>query len=150
LKNPTKTEERYNYLLKVGQRLAKKLRGSASPPEVNLLKLLKKLDYKFKFQYPIVCRKSHLFILDFYFPELEVGIEVQSKQWHSTKEQKAKDAKKKRLVKKEGVEILYLYPKQIDLLTSESLLQIIKIAELIKEEKQKTNGGNSDNKVTNS
>lgn len=133
----TNSEYREKKLLETGYKLAKKLRGSATPWEIKLMKQLKKLNYNFKFQQPIVCRCKYLYIADFYFPEYQCIIEVNSIMWHTKPKDVKHDKIRKRRLKKEGYEMLVLWNKQIDSLKDNDLYQIMKIAELSWKEKLK-------------
>lgn len=136
-KNQTKTEEREQFLKQVGETNSKKLRSKATRWELLIVKALKRLNYEFRFQYPIVLRSKYLYILDFYFPKFNVALEINSKQWHTLPTHVKKDKIRKRRLRKEGIEILVLWNTQIETMKDETLLQIMKIAELMYEERQK-------------
>ena len=128
MRKPTKAQEekrkKLERLTQWGCRAAKRLRMNASHPERVLFRLLKDLHYKFEFQKPVIAKGS-LYILDFYFTELNLGLEVQSKAYHSTPAQIKKDSIKKRRLKKEGIPIIYLWAKQIEIITKENVEQIL-------------------------
>ena len=118
--------DKVKWLTGFGKRMSKKLTTNASHPEKILLEILKKLPYKYEFQKPIICREQFLYIMDFYFPDLNICIEIQSKAWHSTKEQIKQDSIKKRRIQKEGILVIYLWATQLEIITKEEIDQVLK------------------------
>lgn len=114
-----------NWLIGFGDRMSKKLIKTATPPELKLKIILDNLKFEYNFQKPIIVRDKYLYIMDFYFPKLNLCIELQSIKWHTTKEQIKKDSIKKRRIKSEGIQMLYIWAKQVDSFDIQNLNQLL-------------------------
>lgn len=126
-KNPSKTDERYEFLLKVGRSNARKLRENATKWEKIMYKHFKDIGVNFEFQKPIVIRKKYLYIMDFYFPETNICIEIDSKQYHSSKEDVKKDRIRTRRLKTQGIFVIRLWNSMVSVLDVDRVKKILKI-----------------------
>lgn len=131
IKNKPKFDkEKYKiFLIRKGDELAMKLRKSATPWEKALYKILKDLHYKFEFQKPVivpVSRSYKLYILDFCLKDFPIFLEVDSKQFHTTKEQRKKDSLRSRHLKKIGLYPVRLFNNQIATLNKDVISDLIK------------------------
>ena len=91
-----------------------------------LYNTLKDLHYKFKNQYPIICRQKYGYIVDFYLEDYNLIIEVDGKSTHSSKEQQKADNQRTKRLKKEGFHLIRFWNKQISTYSKEDIDQIIK------------------------
>lgn len=126
LKNKTKSQATYEWLVAKGKEFSKDLRNKATPYEKSFYKTLKDLHYKFEFQVPIICNKKHLYIADFVLIDSKLIIEIDGVSCHSSKEDVKKDNRRTKLLKKEGYEVLRFWNKQVSIFTKEQIDQIIK------------------------
>lgn len=85
---------------------------------------LKDLHYKFECQVPVIV-KNQGFILDFFLPDSKIFIEIDSRQFHSSKSQIASDNKRTKLLKTLGYTPLRFTNRQITLMSKETIHQII-------------------------
>jgi len=89
---------------------AKLLRENMTQAEKRLWSYLKNKQlkgYKFRRQHPL-----HLFIVDFYFHELGLVIEVDG-DYHSEKEQMDKDEKRTELINFQGIKVIRFTNKEV-------------------------------------
>jgi len=124
-KSKISKKDKLKWLIGFGERMSKKLIKSASPPELKFKTILDKLKFEYNFQKPIIVRSKYLYIMDFYFPKLNLCIELQSTKWHTTPIQIKKDSIKKRRIKSEGISMIYIWAKQIDSFNAENLNQLL-------------------------
>jgi very-short-patch-repair endonuclease len=66
--------------------------------------ILKEMDIKFTFQQDFVCKNGKLYYIDFYFPLIKVGIEIDG-GYHFTDEQMANDEERQKNIESNGVDI---------------------------------------------
>lgn len=74
--------------------------------------LLKEMKVKFTFQQDFICKNGKFYFIDFYFPLLKVGIEIDG-GYHLTSEQVAKDNDRTKNLEKNGVDIYRFTNKQV-------------------------------------
>ena len=127
-KRLTKSELRVKFLTETGYKFAKELRQNSTKWEQKILKILKELGENFKFQLPIICRKTHLYIADFYFPDRGLILEIDGKATHAIPERMKADKLRTRRLKKEGFHVRRLWNSQVEKInTKEELLEILNI-----------------------
>lgn len=131
-KKPSKIEQKEAFLKKLGQYRAKKLTKNATKWEKIIYSQLKELGIKFEFQKPVVIKKKYLAILDFYLPDKKICIEVDSKQYHSAKEDIKKDRLRTRRLKTEGIFVIRLWNSFVSTLEKEKLKQILEFENPLK------------------
>lgn len=107
-------------------RAAKKLRERRTKWEAIIYTYLKQLGYKFKFQYPVICRQKHGYILDFLLTDYNIGIEIDSILHHTSPVDKKKDGQRTRRLNKEGYHVIRFMNKQVATFSKETVDQIIK------------------------
>ena len=94
--------------------------------ELTLKTHLEHLGYRFKNQFPIICKKKYGYIMDFVLLDYNIFIECNSVKYHySSKEQIKKDNIRSKRIQKEGYFPIVLTNKQIDNLTSNQIRIII-------------------------
>lgn len=86
---------------------------------------LKQLGYKFKSQFPIICKGKHGYIVDFLLTDYNIFLEADSKKYHTSPTDVKRDNQRTRRLRKEGYEPLRLTNKQISLYTKEQINDII-------------------------
>lgn len=109
--------EKVKFLEDKGKEYSKDLIKKATKWELLFLEKLKTTNFKFIFQYPIVCNYTKLYIIDFYFPDLKLAIELDGSQ-HYTKKGVKYDKSRTSVIKKEGIKVLRIINKQVDLITN--------------------------------
>lgn len=123
--DPEKLKE---FLLNQGKIFAKELKEKATEWEKILYKILKDLNYKFKFQVPVVVpvgKSYKLYILDFLLTDYNLVIEADGK-FHNNPENRKKDNLRTKHLQKQGFHILRLSNKQITTFDKSQISEIIK------------------------
>jgi len=123
--DPEKLKE---FLLNQGKIFAKELKEKATEWEKILYKILKDLNYKFKFQVPVVVpvgKSYKLYILDFLLTDSNLVIEADGK-FHNNPENRKKDNLRTKHLQKQGFYILRLSNKQIISFDKSQISEIIK------------------------
>ncbi len=126
-KKRTKKQATVDTLKRYGQIFSKRLIKNITSWEQKYKNFLDVNGYSYIFQHPIICGEKKLYILDFYFPELNVAIEIDGFKYHSSKEAIKSDNLRTRRLKKEGIIVRRLTNRQVDTLGDKMLLQITKI-----------------------
>jgi len=111
-------------LLQLGRKFSKELKEKATRWELIVKQFLEELGYDFTFQYYTVA-VDKLFILDFYFPEYKLGLEIDGKSTHGSKEQIKADNERTKKLKKLGISIIRLWNSQVDRFTKDQINDII-------------------------
>lgn len=104
---------------------AEQMRNSPTKWETIMSNYLKELGYAFDSQVPVICQGKHGYILDFFLTESKIFIEIDSKQWHSSKEQIKKDNLRTKRLIKEGYIPLRFWNSQLTNYTKNQILDII-------------------------
>lgn len=125
VKKRKKKEVTLEALTRAGEFYSKKLIKNATPYELKFKKYLEKFPHKFIFQHPIICASKKLYILDFYFPELNLVIEIDSVKYHTKPEDIKKDNLRTRRLKKEGITVKRVRNTQIIHYKEEDLISLI-------------------------
>lgn len=136
-KKGTNSEERVKFLTRIGNTNSKKLRSRLTKWELILKKHLVDLGYNFKIQFPIICNKKHLYIVDFLLVDYNIFLEADGVSTHGTKETIKKDKIRTRNLRKEGYEPIRFWNKQLETFTKEQIDNIIKLKLLFVKESQK-------------
>ena len=126
-KKKSKQQITLELLERAGVFYSKKLIRNATTWELKIKKMLDTLGVEYIFQYPIICNKKKLYILDFYFPKTNIALEIDGAQYHTTPEQRKKDNLRTRRLKKEGIIVRRLTNRQVTYYTEKSLNQILQI-----------------------
>lgn len=113
------------FLIMKGKEYASDLRLKATPWEKDFKNKLEKLQEAFVFQYPIICNKKTLFILDFYFPAYRLAIELDGAH-HYTPQGKKYDRLRTNLLKKEGIKVIRFMNKQVNDITPTHIKDLLK------------------------
>jgi very-short-patch-repair endonuclease len=82
-----------------------KLVDDQTEPEKTLKALLKSINIEYEFQkifYYLEGKKTRFYIVDFYLPKYNIGIEVDGK-YHEDRKQKSADKKRTRMLKASGI-----------------------------------------------
>src|SRR5687767_12912905 len=99
-KKETNSSLKVSFLTKKGKEFAEDLRERATPWEIAFKAKLDALKIAYVFQYPVICNKKALYILDFYFPKHKIAIELDG-AGHYTPEGIKHDRIRTRCLKKE-------------------------------------------------
>lgn len=113
------------YLEKIGRLYSKKLSKNRTKWESIIYKFLKELHISFEFQKPIICNKCKLYIVDFLFSEINLILEIDGKQFHSSLTQIKSDKLRTKALKKEGYLVIRLWNNQVNIITKENLNQLL-------------------------
>jgi len=111
-------------LLQLGRKYSKELKEKATKWELIVKQFLEELGYDFTFQYYTVA-VDKLFILDFYFPQYKLGLEIDGYSTHGSKEQRKADNERSKKLKKLGISIIRLWNSQVSAFTKEQINDII-------------------------
>lgn len=106
---------------------AKRLRKRATASEIKFRDMALKLKIKFNFQYPINNRKS-FYIIDFFIYEGKKCVEIDG-GYHNTIKQQSYDAQKDKWLISQGYEVIRITNEQMDKITEDELLDILKVTE---------------------
>ena len=117
--------EKEKFLIELGIKFARELTTKATPWELEFGKILIKLGVDFYFQYPIVCEKNYLYILDYYLPDHGIAFELDGKA-HYTKNKKEKDTERTKRLKKKGLKVIRIRNTIVKNLTAESIEELLK------------------------
>ena len=117
--------EKEKFLIELGIKFAKELTTKATPWELEFGKILITLGVEFYFQYPIVCEKNYLYILDYYLPEYGIVFELDGKA-HYTKEKKEKDTERTKRLKKKDLKVIRIRNTIVKHLTPSSVKELLK------------------------
>lgn len=118
-------QERYDFLVKIGETNSAALRKNSTPQEDIIFRYLVEFGYRFEFQKPVITQRKTLYIVDFLLIDYQVVIEIDGR-FHGTKENQKKDTKRSKDLKKEGYKVMRFWNTQIMSFTKETLHQIIK------------------------
>jgi very-short-patch-repair endonuclease len=100
-------------LIKRGEELSKKLTESATKQEKKLRSALNKEGIIHDFQSPIIIHGPKLAIMDFYFPDKNLCVEVDG--WHHKKpKNKAEDAKRTKSLATKGIKTIRFWNSEVD------------------------------------
>lgn len=123
-KNKEEIEEKFNFLKSLGKKYSKELSTKATVWELEFKTKLEKLKEPFVFQYPIICKKERLFILDFYLPKLKLAIELDGHS-HYTKAGIGKDKRRTALLKKEGIRVVRIANSLVKAITPKNIQELL-------------------------
>lgn len=126
-KKRLKKEITLDCLIRAGVFYSKQLVTRATRWELIFKKVLDKNSFNYIFQHPVICNSKKLYILDFYFPEYNIVIEIDGYQYHSTKAQIKADNLRTRRLKAEGIQVRRLTNKQVTFFNEDTLLKITKM-----------------------
>ena len=115
----TKGQTRVQFLTEKGKEFAKDLTEKATRWELEFKAKLEKYEIKFIFQYPVICNKKNLFILDFYLPELKLAVELDG-AGHYTPAGVKKDNRRTHCLKREGIRVLRLKNSLVSVITEKN------------------------------
>lgn len=124
-KRKTDVKKTLEFLQSKGQQFAKDLRNKATKWELSFLVKLRQTSLTFIFQHPVICAKKRLFILDFYFPNHGVAIELDGAQ-HRTPEGQKADRRRTAYLKKEKIHVIRFMNSQVDSTTPKQIIDILK------------------------
>ncbi len=127
-KRKCNSDERVDFLTGKGKEFAKDLRKKATQWELDFLQKLEKVKIPFVFQYPVICNKKNLFILDFYLPKHKLAIELDGSQ-HYTPEGQKNDKRRTACLKKEGIQVIRFMNRQVAEVTVLHLTELLKLYE---------------------
>lgn len=126
-KKKLKKEVTLECLNRAGVFYSNKLKKNITRWELIFKNVLDKNGFNYIFQYPIICNQKKLYIIDFYFPEYNIAIEIDGYQYHSTKAQIKADNLRTRRIKVEGIQVRRLTNKQITFYKEQDLYKITKM-----------------------
>ena len=84
-KQAKRKERSIRWLTKQANKLAEDQRKHATLSELKFRNKLRELGIKYKFQYPLVCYPNHYYVLDFYLPDYNIGVEMDGPNHYTTK-----------------------------------------------------------------
>jgi len=114
-------------LKRAGVFYSNKLKRNSTKWELIFKSVLDKNNFNYIFQHPIICNQKKLYIIDFYFPEYQIAIEIDGYQYHSTKVQIKADNLRTKRIKAEGIKVRRLTNKQVTSYKEDALLKITKM-----------------------
>lgn len=117
------------WLLSFLEQKAKHLTKNATKWELSLKDTLLELKYHFKMQVPVIFENKRTikgYILDFLLPDYQLVIEVDGKQYHSSKEQIKNDNRRTKHLKSMGYDVLRFTNSQITNFTKDHISKAIK------------------------
>lgn len=112
-------------LLKIGRDYAEDLRNRATHWELVMKDIIMELGYNFVFQYPVVA-VDKLYILDFYFPDYKLCIEIDGVSTHGSVEQQKADRIRTKKLSKLKISVIRLWNNQVERFSKNQIDQIIK------------------------
>lgn len=96
--------EKEKFLVGLGKTYAQELTVRATSWEVDFKAKLDSLGINYAFQYPVVCEKNYLYILDFYLPEYKIAFELDGAHHYEKAKLKA-DKQRTRRISKLGITV---------------------------------------------
>lgn len=90
------------FLNTLGAQYSRDLTNKATSYEILFRSVLEEAKINYVFQYPVICRREHLFIIDFFLPEYKVAFELDGSQ-HYTKEGQRADKRRTKLLAEFGI-----------------------------------------------
>lgn len=118
-------DDKLDFLIQKGKEFSEDLKKKATKYELEFIKKLQPLSIVYIFQYPIICNKKNLFILDFYLPKYKLCIELDGSQHYTPPGQKA-DKRRTSLLKKEGIQVIRFMNRQVETITSKHIEDLLK------------------------
>lgn len=119
------TNDKIDFLTEKGKEFAKDLRKRATEWELEFLKKLEQIKVAFVFQYPVICNKKNLFILDFYLPKQKLAIELDGAHHYTPSGQKY-DKRRTSCLKKEGIQVIRFMNRQVKDITPKHIEDLLK------------------------
>ena len=116
--------DNYKFLKELGKKYANELKVKATKWELEFNSKLESIGESFIFQYPVICKKERLFILDFYIPSLKLAIELDGNS-HYTKKGVAKDKKRTAMLKKEGIKVVRISNSLVKSITPKNIKELL-------------------------
>jgi len=117
--------EKEAFLKKLGKKYSKELIDKATSWEIKFRKILDSSNIEYIFQYPVICEKKHLYIIDFYLPKYKLAFELDGAH-HYEKENIRKDNFRTKKLKALGIEVKRIMNRNVDLINSKMLIDFIK------------------------
>lgn len=127
-KKASVSETRVAFLKEKGREFARDLRDRATEWEIAFMKVLRQAQLAFVFQYPVICNKRNLFILDFYLPKQKIAIELDGAS-HYTPEGQKRDKRRTACLKKEGIRVIRFMNRQVEEVTALHLTELLEAFE---------------------
>jgi very-short-patch-repair endonuclease len=119
------SDSKVDFLTEKGKEFAKDLRKKATQWELEFHKKLEQVKVAFVFQYPVICNKKNLFILDFYLPKHKLAIELDGAQHYTPSGQKY-DKRRTSCLKKEGIQVIRFMNRQVADVTPQHIEELLK------------------------
>ena len=120
----TRSQNRVQFLRDRGKEFAKDLTVKATRWELEFKAKLDSYGISYVFQYPIVCNKKYLYILDFYLPNCKLAIELDG-QAHYTSVGIKKDKLRTRHINREGIQVLRFGNALVAVVTEKNLKSVL-------------------------
>lgn len=127
-KRKCSSDLRVEFLIEKGKEFSADLIKKATKWEIDFKKKLECTKIPFIFQFPIVCNKRNLFILDFYIPKYKLAIELDG-AGHYTPEGMKSDKRRTACLKREGIRVARIMNMQVVEFTSEHIKELISFYE---------------------
>lgn len=124
-KKETKSDTRVAFLTEKGKEFAADLRKRATPWEKTFKLKLEQLKEAFVFQYPVICNRKTLYIIDFYFPQYKLAIELDG-AGHYTPDGMKHDKIRTSCLKKEGIRVIRFMNRQVQDITAIHIKDLLK------------------------
>lgn len=124
-KKETKSDTRVAFLTEKGKEFAADLRRRATPWEKEFKLKLEQLKEAFVFQYPVICNRKTLYILDFYLPQYKLAIELDGAH-HYTPDGQKHDKVRTSCLKKEGIKVIRFMNRQVSEVTCKHICDLLK------------------------
>lgn len=90
--------DKERYLRKLGVTYARELTDRATSWEIEFRQKLEEIGVVYCFQYPVVCERNFLYILDFYLPDHELAFELDGAHHYQKDKFKADNLRSKRIL----------------------------------------------------
>lgn len=123
-KKNTTTESKISFLIEKGKEFSLDLIKRATPWEKEFMKKLENTEIPFIFQYPVICAKHKLFIIDFYIPKYKLAIELDG-QAHYTPSGIKYDKRRTGCLKREGIRVTRIMNKLVKEITPTHIKDLI-------------------------
>lgn len=118
-----------SFLKSRGTEYARDLTVKATKWELEFKDKLDSYGVRYIFQHPVICNKKNLYILDFYLPHLNLGIELDGRA-HYTPVNMKKDRRRTKCLQREGIRILRIANSVVKSVTQTNLKALLAPYEL--------------------
>ncbi len=112
--------DKERFLINLGITYSKELIARATSWELTFREILERAGIPYIFQYPVVCEKNFLYILDFYLPDYNIAFELDGAHHYEKNKVKSDKIRTKRILSL-GIRVKRLMNKSIKEVTPEMI-----------------------------